>query len=371
MKYINRRSVLGFSIAAPFVSAGFAEQVSKATSANIGQLILTGFRGVRLSDPEVETLRRYIERGLVAGVMLLKRNIQNPQQVAELVKGLQLASPSGPLIIAIDQEGGAVSRLGSSSGFLDWRSAAWISRNGGDEGEVYSYYYDRVIELRSVGINLNLAPVVDLNVNPQNPIIGGIGRSFGSDEIDVIRFASIFIKAHRDLGVKTCLKHFPGHGSSVADSHLGSVDVSNTWHSSEIVPFERLVRAGLADTIMNAHVLHEDLSDEPWVPTSLSTNCVREIREGLSFLGPIITDDMQMKAVTDLLTPFTASIEAIKAGNSLLIYSNYERKYRVEGIEELHSVINSALSENFLQFSSIEAAAETVSSFRSSLLNPY
>jgi beta-N-acetylhexosaminidase len=218
-----------------------------------------------------------------------------------------------------------------------------------------------------VGINLNFGPVVDINANPFNPIIGSIGRSYGTDVDTVIHFAELFIQAHRSAGMKTSLKHFPGHGSSTEDSHLGSANVIETWASAEIAPFERLVRAGLADTLMNAHLLHPYLSDEPWIPTSLSTRSIDEMRDGLQFEGPIITDDMQMKAITNLLSTSDAAAAAITVGNSLLIYSNYSNTYRINVAQDVATSLSVALDDGRLDPEAFVNAVERVRAFRATL----
>lgn len=338
-----------------------------STSPNPGELLITGFRGTNPSDPEVEMVRRLLEKRLVAGVMLLRRNIESPEQLSRLSSSLHAASPDLPPIISIDQEGGSVTRLGSYNGFKSWQSAASIAQSGRNTAEIREYYSARAAEMSTVGINLNFGPVVDLNVNPSNPIIGSKGRSYGRDVDDVVDMAEAFVIGHRISGVKTCLKHFPGHGSSRADSHKGAADVSRTWIAEEIAPFERLVRADMADTIMNSHVLHPYFSDEPWLPASLSEKSVREMRGGLGFKGPVVTDDMQMGAITDLAGIAAAAAMAVKAGNSLLIYSNYENAYGIDTVLKASEAIRSAVDERSIPTEMISRAEGIVQTFRRNL----
>ena len=373
-KPLNRRLFLKGAtlLAMPFGIPSVAlpeEEITRNLSSKLGQLLITGFRGTHPTDPEVERLRRYIENGDVAGVILLERNIVNPEQLSTLISSLQASSPKTPIIVAVDQEGGEVVRLRPNRGFLPWQSAASMSQIGLDDIDIYGYYLERAEELAALGINLNLAPVVDLNVNAFNPIIGLKGRSYGRDVQHVIRFAELFIKAHRLAGVKTCLKHFPGHGSSIDDSHIGSADVTKTWQTKEIAPFERLARASLADSIMNAHILHKYLSDEPWIPTSLSSTCVREIRDGLTFYGPVITDDMQMGAVTDLMSAVAASVPAVRAGNSLLIYSNFFDHYSIDTVDEVRNSLHAAIEDGSLSTKIVSYSTFVVETFRASLIN--
>lgn len=364
---IGRRAFLAAPVAFGIISTSSLSFALRGSGFSPGQLLITGFRGTRPSDPEVDVVRGYIERGEVAGVMLLERNIQSPEQLDKLNSALLDSSSDVKPIISIDQEGGAVARVGAHNGFKRWQSAAALAQSGLSDSEVLEYYSIRASEMSEVGINLNFGPVVDLNVNPFNPIIGSKGRSYGSDVESVIRFAELFIRAHRLAAVKTCLKHFPGHGSSTQDSHMGTADVSQTWSAAEIAPFERLVGAGLADTMMNSHVLHRYLSDEPWIPTSLSKKSVEEMRDGLHFKGPIITDDMQMNAITDVLSAIDAAVPAINAGNSLLIYSNYDRAYRVAVVRDVAISISKALDDGRIDQLLFEKKVELVRNFRSSL----
>ena len=368
---INRREFIaaaGFWGALGIGSPSFADSDLQILT---GQLLVTGFRGTLPSDPEVDQVRRYIEKGVVAGVMLLRRNIVSPEQLCRLNASLQSAASEHPAIICIDQEGGQVTRLGSYNGFMPWMSAADMAISGRNDKDVLAYYTQRADEISAVGVNLNLAPVVDLNVNPFNPVIGSKGRAFGHHVADVVRFAELFIRAHRTAGVRTCLKHFPGHGSSFGDSHDGSADISETWSPEEISPFERLVRAGLADMIMNAHVLNKHLSDDPWMPTSLSRRSVDEIRDGLNFTGPIISDDMQMGAITNLVSPTDASVAAIRAGNSLLIYSNFKTMYPIRSIAEVNERLIRAMKDDELSKDDVVAHAQRAGTFRASLVNRF
>lgn len=368
---ISRRGFLFAQASFCSFGASFPSFAHGGLHSSPGQLLISGFRGTSSAEPEVDQVRRYIERGDVAGVMLLRRNIKSPEQLRSLTSSLQEASPDLPIIISVDQEGGHVTRLGGYNGFKSWMSAAELSRSGRSREEIMAYYTERAQELAKVGVNLNLGPVVDLNVNPFNPVIGAKGRAFGRSAEEVTRFAELFILSHRSVGVRTCLKHFPGHGSSFEDSHNGSADVSQTWRAEEIAPFERLVRVGLADSIMNSHVLHKYLSDEPWIPASLSKRSVTEMREGLKFDGQVISDDMQMEAITDLLPYTDACVAAVQAGNNLLIYSNYKDRYSIHSIAEVNEALRSAINEGTLNPDIIAERATIVQKFRASLVSSH
>lgn len=171
--------------------------------------------------------------------------------------------------------------------------------------------------LASVGVNLNLAPVVDLNVNPDNPVIGALGRSFSADPAVVTRQALAFIDAMHADGILCTLKHFPGHGSSTADSHLGFVDVTNTWSPTELEPFRNIINAGKSDAIMTAHIFNARL--DPDYPATLSHATITGIlRNQLGYDGVVLTDDMQMGAIANYYG-FEQAIElAINAGADII-----------------------------------------------------
>lgn len=364
---MKRREFLSFAGAMGVIGTCGSSFAQENKSSQVGQLLITGFRGTSISDPEVEQVRRYIEGGQVAGVLLLERNIESPEQLHRLTSALQSTAPDNPIIISVDQEGGSVARLGKNNGFSDWISAANLATSGRNNREILEYYTERASELRATGINLNFGPVVDLNVNPYNPIIGSKGRSFGRQVEEVVRFAELFVLAHRSAGVKTCLKHFPGHGSSFEDSHYETADVTETWKAEEISPFERLIRADLADSVMNAHVIHKFLSDGPNLPTSLSRNTSDELREGLLFHGPIFTDDMQMKSITNVMSAIDASVLSVLAGNTFLIYSNYLRQHTVQTISAVHHALKTALVDRVIDQSTIADRIAVAKTFRESI----
>lgn len=334
---MRRRSFLVGGLA-----AGLAAPLAAVTTNDFGRMLITGFRGTRPGDPEVDAVRRYLSQGAAAGVILLGRNLISPEQVAALTRALREATPGPPPIISIDQEGGRVARLAATNGFRPWMSAAAVAASGMNEEEIIAYYVERARELSIVGINLNLAPVVDLNLNPFNPIIGRLGRSYGRTIEAVVRHAGLFIRAHHAEGVLTALKHFPGHGSATADSHRGTVDVSDTWSESEEDPFRLLSGQGLADAIMTAHLLHPRLSDGPGIPSSLSRRTVDRIRNAVGFDGPVIADDMQMGAVAGTLSMAEGAVRAINAGNSLLIYANFSPADRIETVRSVAKALELA-----------------------------
>lgn len=293
----------------------------------IGQMILAGFRGDLLKDknPIVDDLQQLALGGAVlfdydVASGKYRRNIQSPEQLAELDAALQAATPVPPLLISIDQEGGRINRLKPAYGFPPSYSQQYLGMLN-DLGFTRACAETTAGTLKSAGINLNLAPVVDLNVNPGNPIIGKYERSFSADPDIVTAHSLEVIQAHHAMGVLTTLKHFPGHGSSTGDSHQGLVDVTDTWSKVELEPFRDIIQAGACDVVMTAHIFNAHL--DPGYPATLSTPTITGLlREQLGWEGVVITDDMGMGAITQYYGFETAIERSILAGADILAYAN-------------------------------------------------
>ncbi len=283
----------------------------------IGQMLLVGFGSAHLS-PNAEVLES-IRTGKLGSVVLFGHNIVNAEQVRNLTQTLRAAATI-PLLIAVDQEGGYVSRLGAWSGITPNYPEQYLGQVD-DLRVTTAQAASTAIVLRNLGINLNLAPVVDLNLNPANPVIGGVQRSYSSDPEVVAKHAGAAIDAHRIRGVGTTLKHFPGHGSSSGDTHLGFVDVTDSWQTIELAPYVKLIAAGKVDAIMTAHIFNSTL--DPELPATLSKAIITGLlREKLGYDGVIISDDMRMRAISDIYTPEDALLKVIEAGVDLIAISN-------------------------------------------------
>jgi len=302
----------------------------RVTSANldvkIGQMLMVGFRGLE-ADNEHFIVRDIRERH-VGGVVLFDydvptrqavRNIESPSQVKALIASLKSVSAS-PLVVAIDQEGGIIARLKERHGFPPTVSHKHLGKL--NDLEMTHKQATLVAKtLADLGINLNLAPVVDLCINPDNPIIARHERCFSADPLAVTHHALQFIRAHHERGVLCALKHFPGHGSSTEDSHLGLTDVTRTWSRVELDPYIRIIEAGQADAIMTAHVFITKLDDR--YPATLSQAAITGIlRKELNYDGVVISDDMQMGAIINHYGFEMAVRKAIEAGVDILVFAN-------------------------------------------------
>jgi beta-N-acetylhexosaminidase len=357
-----------FVLVACLVLAGFfglsllssqtSDRPDQELDRKIGQMLMVGFRGLQV-DRDSPIVRDIRERH-IGGVILFDydvpagqpvRNIQSPQQLRRLTGDLQRAAPS-PLLIAIDQEGGRVNRLKERFGFPPTISAA---QQGRRSPEISREAAERTARsLAEMGINLNFAPVVDLNTNPENPVIGKLERSFSPDPSRVAAHAREWVAAHRRWGVLATLKHFPGHGSSKADSHLGFVDVTETWTPAELQPYSTLIKEGLCDVVMTAHIFNSRL--DPELPATLSRPVITGIlRQQLRFKGLVVSDDMQMKAITDHYGLEAAIEKALNAGVDLLIFAN-NSVFEPDIAERAVQTIKKLLHEQKITRSRIEEA---------------
>jgi beta-N-acetylhexosaminidase len=286
-------------------------------SVKIGQMIMLGFRGRYLAGESA--IMQELQESHVGNVVLFRHNIQSPAQLSELTATLQADAPI-PLLIAVDHEGGRVNRFVGDFGLTSNYSAQVLGEQD-DLLRTRSQNENVAERLHTFGINLNLAPVVDLNLNPTNPVIGGVERSFSADPAVVTAHAKAVIESHHTHHVLCTLKHFPGHGSSQQDSHLGFVDVTESWQVSELLPYAELINSGLCDAVMTAHIFNAALDVEH--PATLSKAIIDDIlRKRLGYDGVVISDDMQMRAISAKYDFEDAVRLVITAGVDMIAISN-------------------------------------------------
>ena len=289
----------------------------------IGQMLMVGFVGTSLDDPWPRRVVEQIADGSVGGVLILGRNVSTLEELSAMNRAFHDAAPADPPLIAIDQEGGRIQRLRSLHGFPETPSAAMLGRHG-DPDMARDLYRTMADALADLGFNVNFGPVVDLDVEPANPIISELQRAYAADPETVVAFARSFVEAHRAAGLITSLKHFPGHGSTLRDSHLHLPDISATWSAMELEPYRVLFAEGLADTVMVGHLVLDREGAETGLPATLSPDLVDGLlRHELGYRGVAVSDDMEMGAITGDHEMATALIAAIRAGIDLLIVSNY------------------------------------------------
>ena len=291
-----------------------------------GQMLMVGFMGMTVE--EADAIARDVAAGRVGGVVLFDvdmttpargpKNIESPEQVRALTSGLQALAPT-PLFIAVDQEGGRVMRLKPDYGFPDAPSQREMAEQGPPNTRREAEKIGRT--LADVGVNLDLAPVVDVNLNPKSPAIGALGRAFSTCPYTTSKNAVAYVQGLHAAGAVPCREHFPGHGSARADSHKGLTDVTDTWMELELIPYEKLLARGLVDMVMSAHVYNAHL--DPEHPASLSRAVITGLlREQLGYDGVVATDDLQMRAITDHYS-FEQTVRlAVTAGADILLFGN-------------------------------------------------
>lgn len=387
--YLHGVSLLLITLMTLFTGCSKVKNVedvfSKKPSLNekIGQMVMVGFRGLAVDKDskivqdiqqyhiggvilfDVDFLKSVNESGEENIEVLPKRNIESPQQLKALTMALQEKAKI-PLFIAVDQEGGQVARLKEKHGFTKTKSHQELGEIN-DPDVTFQEATKIAQTLKSAGINVNLAPVVDLNTNPDNPVIGKKGRSFSDNPNTVTKHAIEFIKAHHAQGILCAPKHFPGHGSSTQDSHLGFVDVTDTWSTDELIPYANLIRDDLADMIMTAHIFNEYL--DPYLPATLSKDIITDLlRTNLKYGGVVITDDIQMKAIADNYGKDESIERAITAGVDIILIAN-TLGYDSEAVIHTINLIKSLVQDGTIEEARIDASYKRIMKLKEKLNN--
>jgi beta-N-acetylhexosaminidase len=317
-----------------------ADQTSNfSLDAKIGQMIMIGINDrnkLTSSDPLLEE----INNNKAGGIILFEKNI-NPlnskENLKKLISDLQ-DKASIPLFVSIDEEGGKVHRLKEKYGFVKMPSAAYLGSIDNLDSTLY-YTENLAAQLKELGINLNYAPVVDLSINKNNPVIAKAERSYSSDPLVVSRHALTSISGHHKQGIKTIIKHFPGHGSSSVDSHFGITDVTNSWKFIELTPYNEIIKSGSCDAVMSAHIINCHL-DTNCLPATLSKVMITDILRGLlDFKGVVFSDDMQMYAISKNYGLEKAIKLSILAGVDVLVFGNNVNQNDRITASEIHAVI--------------------------------
>ncbi|MEN1759607.1 glycoside hydrolase family 3 protein [Anoxynatronum sibiricum] len=285
-----------------------------------GQVIMPAFRQTADGKPILrldESTRDTLLEIQPAGVILFSENIDHNSQVKSLIEALQ-ANATVPLLVSVDEEGGRVSRLGAKGISVPRLPAAGVFGESGDAKMVYEAGLELGKAMKMLGFNMNMSPVADVNTNPLNPVIGD--RSFGSDPVEVGRLTVSMANGLMDAGILPVLKHFPGHGDTHQDTHRGAVNLPHDQErlaSVELIPFRRGIEAGLP-AIMTAH-LHVPAYDNAFPATLSPAVLTGLLREKLGFEGVIMTDALDMQAITDDWSTEEAVILALAAGADLLL----------------------------------------------------
>lgn len=292
-----------------------------STQYEIGKRFVFGFDGFALP----EWLKAFEQRFGLGGVILFdydlkkksyKRNIESKQQLQQLTSEVHRLA-SHPLVM-IDQEGGKVRRLKAELGFVNAVSAVEFAALSAEEASSQADAVYR--ELAECGVDVNLAPVVDLNIAQDNPNIGAIGRSYGTKLTDLKKSLPPVFAAARKYGVGLCLKHYPGLGSAKVDSHTDLTDITSTWTRQEEEPFFHWMPLMSGPAVLMSHALHRDLEPNPDIPCSVSKAAISRLRQASGGLDPwVLSDDLQMQGLQKRMSTKTAVETGLRAGLDALI----------------------------------------------------
>lgn len=278
----------------------------------VGQLLTVGFEGTRLPIPLIGALTK----GDVGGVILFSRNFESRAQIESLIAQIHAIASPYPIWVGVDQEGGKVQRIGASLGSEPIEAAMAIAQTTPEHA--YDVARRTGNDLKSLGFDINFAPVLDIHTNPDNPIIAS--RAFGTTPEQVETFALPTMRGLMDAGVVPCGKHFPGHGDTSVDSHTDLPEIRHGMerlNDVELRPFKAAIDAGLP-MIMSAHIVMRGLGEQ--YPATLSPLVMTELLRGkLGFDGVIVSDDLEMDAIIDRFSTLKAVILGLKAGVDMFL----------------------------------------------------
>jgi len=331
---------------------------SDSLDIKIGQLIIFGFYGTKVDKKDA--VYKAVKEGKVGSVLLYRRNISENNtspHLIKLIKDYRAAAPI-PLFISIDQEGGLVNRFDSLPGFPTMPSAFFLGIK--NDIETTKYYSDNIAyTLYRLGINLNYAPVLDV-YNPNCPVMGARNRCFSSNPDDIAKHAEQVILSHNYFRVHTMVKHFPGHGNSLSDSHFGIADVTKTWQKEELEPYRTLIQKGLVDAVMTAHIVNGKLDDSK-LPSTLSKKIITGmLRDSLGFTGPVFSDDMMMQAISSHYGLEESIRLALDAGVDVLMFSNNIKDVANYSPDNIHKIIKSLVIKGKITEAQINVSFQRV-----------
>ena len=341
------------------------------TDRDLGQLLVVGFRGTEI-NPESD-ITKNIKNLNIGGVILFDydsesssygRNIESDDQLLKLASSL-VAYSSNPPFIAIDQEGGQVSQLKQRMGFPKMISAASV---GELDNEDSTRFYARITaqEFMVVGVNTNFAPVVDVNKNPQNPVIGELERSYSADPIKVAEHAGYVIDEFDVEGILTVLKHFPGLGSSDVNSNSEITDVTDTWGWDELIPYKRLFKEKTINAVMAGHIFNANI-DPNWPATLSSTTINGLLRDSLGFEGVVFSDDMQSEPIQTKYGMETTIEQALNAGVDVLVFRN-NTVYQEDIAQQAINIIKKLIAEGKVSEETILTSLDRIAKLKKDVI---
>lgn len=315
--------------------------MNQALRKKIGQLFMVGFDALTPNEHITQLIQQYN----IGGIILFRRNVESPDQVAALCQRLQEINAQVsdlPLLIALDQEGGMVMRI--EQGVTPIPSAMAFSA-AGSVHDCEQLQRISAEEMRQLGINMMLAPVLDVNNNPSNPVIGV--RAFGEDADTVINYGMAALRGLKSAGVIATAKHFPGHGDTSTDSHFALPLIAHDrvrLDAVELPPFKAAIAQGV-DAIMTAHIVFPAIEKEPGMPATLSKAVLTDLLRGeMRFNGVIISDCLEMAAIANGIGVTRAAVKTLQAGADIALISHQEERQQAAMNQVLAAVESGEIS---------------------------
>jgi beta-N-acetylhexosaminidase len=336
-----------------------------------GQMMLVGFGGTTIDgqSPIVKEIKNYH----IGGVILDYTNIKNPAQLKRLTSQLQFYAKKYhdfPLFIAVNQEGGLINTLKSSQGFNNKDDPSQFELGEmNNQKYIYDSTYHRASILKMNGINLNLAPVADLNSNPLNPAVGKLERSFGNDVKQVTNDLAASVNAYKNAHIFCTLKHFPGLGSAIKNTDYYETDITKTWNDKELLPYKNLIQKNNAcPLVMSSHLINGKL-DKNAMPASLSKIIITDLLiKKLHFKGIIITDDMDAAAIRKAMPAKVAIKKAVLAGNNIILYGGTQDYNPYQDAELLYNTLISLAKNNPEAYAQIIKSGEKIRKLKKKMI---
>ncbi|MFT4075774.1 MAG: glycoside hydrolase family 3 N-terminal domain-containing protein [Asticcacaulis sp.] len=332
----------------------------------VAELLLVGFYGANNTSPSARLLARQVHRGQVGAVFFVAQNIGSADDVTGLLRLFR--SGNVQPLLAIDHEGGIVQRLKKSHGFTHVPAARTVA-NTLSPAEARTLYAQAGSELAKLGFNMNFGPVLDVD-EPGNPAIGRHGRAYGTDPEHIATYAQAFVEGFATAGIACAAKHFPGHGRAMTDSHNEAADISATWSEAELEPFARLLASPQSPPmVMTGHLRLDPISPDGRPATVSAPIVTGLLRQRLGYQGIVVTDDLDMGAISQVMSRGEAVIEAIAAGSDLLMIKNL---FGYDPLLPQRAVgwVRKAIAQGTLSQSQVMAAAERVRTLRGQVQEP-
>jgi len=344
---------LFFSLAL-FLNPIFANDLDK----KIGQMLIIGFEGNKINSSSFKKIQKQIKKGEISGVILFSKNIKSKDDLSKMNEILLKSNNIIPFI-SIDNEGGQIQRFD----FYNNKSAKEISNL--ENIDARQEYSSMAKNLKSLNFNLNFAPCVDLEINPDS-IISKKERSYSKDPNIVSNYSKIFIEEHSKEKIATSIKHFPGHGNVSGDTHLGFVDSTNTFNEIELEPYKNLVQYDKTNKVMIFHIFNKNFDEK--YPASLSKKTVDFLKNNIGFKGLIVSDDYDMRSIRDNYKLDEIIVNSINSGINLLIFSNNIKVKEKNLAKKFHKIIKKELKKGTIKKENIENSYQKIIQLKNSLL---